>query len=127
MKRMAHPQFKCKVLVQVLPEQTQADQGVYAFSYTITIVNSGDITAQLVGRHWQITDAQGHVQRVDGLAVVGHQPLLAPGQQFQYSSWAQIGTPQGSMSGRFLCVTEDAEVFYAEVPEFLLADSGSLH
>lgn len=124
---MAHPQFTCSVLVQVLPEQTQADQGIHAFSYTITIVNSGDITAQLVGRHWQITDTHGHVQRVDGLAVVGHQPLLAPGQQFQYSSWAQIGTPQGSMSGRFLCVTEDAEVFYTEVPEFLLADSASLH
>lgn len=127
MSRMAHPQFKCSVLVQVLPEQTQAEQGIYAFSYTVTIVNSGDITAQLIGRHWHITDAQGHVQEVQGLAVVGHQPLLAPGQQFQYSSWAQIATPQGSMSGRFLCVTEAAEVFYTEVPEFMLADSSTLH
>lgn len=124
---MAHPQLKCSVLVQVLPEQTEAEQGVYAFSYTITIENTGDITAQLIGRHWQITDTQGTVQTVDGLAVVGHQPLLAPGQSFQYSSWAQIGTPQGSMSGRFLCVTEAAEVFYTEVPEFLLADAGTLH
>lgn len=127
MARMAHPQFKCSVLVQPLPEQTQAEQGVFAFSYQITIENVGDITAQLIGRHWQITDARGEVQRVDGLAVVGHQPLLAPGQSFQYGSWAQIATPQGSMHGRFLCVTEDAEVFYTEVPEFVLADSGSLH
>ncbi|MDN3919693.1 Co2+/Mg2+ efflux protein ApaG [Roseateles violae] len=124
---MAHPQFRCSVVVQTLAEQTQAEQGLYAFSYTITIENTGDIGAQLVGRHWQIVDAQGREQRVDGLAVVGHQPLLAPGQKFQYSSWAQIATPQGSMRGRFLCVTEAAEVFYAEVPEFLLADSSSLH
>ena len=124
---MAHPQFKCSVLVQVLPEQTQLEQGVYAFSYTITIENIGDITAQLVGRHWLITDAHGTRQEVHGLAVVGHQPLLAPGQTFQYSSWAQIATPQGSMSGRFLCVTEAAEVFYTEVSEFLLADTSTLH
>ena len=124
---MANPQFKCSVVVQVLPEQTDADQGQFAFSYTITIENTGDITSQLIGRHWVITDAQGNGQLVDGLAVVGHQPLLAPGQKFQYSSWAQIATPQGSMKGRFLCVTEAAEVFYAEVPEFMLADSASLH
>lgn len=127
MPRMAKPQFKCSVLVQVLPEQTQAEQGVYAFSYTITIENIGDITAQLIGRHWLITDAAGSIQQVDGLAVVGHQPLLAPGQKFQYSSWAQIATPQGTMQGRFLCVTEEADVFYTDVPEFLLADSSALH
>lgn len=124
---MAHPQFSCSARVEPLPEQTDAAQGSFAFSYTITIVNSGDIAAQLVARHWQITDTQGTVQEVHGLAVVGHQPLLQPGDTFQYSSWAQIGTPQGSMQGRFLCVTEAAEVFYAEVPEFLLAEAGSLH
>ncbi len=102
---MAHPQFTCSVLVQPLPEQTQAEQDLFAFSYTITIENSGDVSAQLVGRHWHISDAKGEVQEVHGLAVVGHQPLLAPGQKFQYSSWAQIATPQGSMRGRFLCVT----------------------
>ena len=127
MKPMANPQFKVSVVVQVLPEQTDAEQGQFAFSYTITIENTGDITSQLIGRHWVITDAQGNGQMVDGLAVVGHQPLLAPGQKFQYSSWAQIATPQGSMKGRFLCVTEEAEVFYSDVPEFLLADSASLH
>lgn len=124
---MAHPQFTCRVHVQPLPEQTQAEQGLHAYSYTVTIENSGDVTAQLIARHWQITDSQGHTQEVHGLAVVGHQPLLAPGQKFQYSSWAQIATPQGSMRGRYLCVTETAEVFYAEVPEFLLADTSTLH
>lgn len=124
---MANPRFSCSVTVQALPEQTHLEQGLYAFSYTITITNSGDVLAQLVGRHWEITDARGQVQRVDGLAVVGHQPVLAPGQSFQYSSWAQIATPQGTMRGRFLCVTESCEVFYTEVDEFLLADSASLH
>lgn len=127
MKAMTNPQFKCSVLVQALPAQTDAAKAIYAFSYTITVENSGDITAQLVARHWEITDTRGTVQQVSGLAVVGHQPLLAPGQKFQYNSWAQIATPQGSMSGRFLCVSEAAEVFYTEVPEFLLADTSTLH
>lgn len=124
---MAHPHFRCSAQVRVLDEQTDAAQGVHAFAYTITIVNDGDIAAQLIARHWEISDSAGQVQQVHGLAVVGHQPLLQPGESFQYSSWAPISTPQGTMRGRFLCVTEDAEVFYAEVPEFLLAQSSSLH
>jgi ApaG protein len=124
---MANPQLKCTVLVQVLPEQTDAQQGVHAFSYQITLENTGDIAAQVIARHWHITDARGFEQTVDGLALVGHQPLLAPGQKFQYSSWAQIATPQGSMHGRLLCVTEEAEIFYTEIAEFMLADSGALH
>jgi ApaG protein len=124
---MANPQIKCTVLVQVLPEQTDALQGVHAFSYQITLENTGDIAAQVIARHWHITDARGFEQTVDGLALVGHQPLLAPGQKFQYSSWAQIATPQGSMHGRLLCVTEEAEIFYTEIAEFMLADSGALH
>jgi ApaG protein len=124
---MANPRFTCSVAVQSLPEQTHLEQGLYAFSYTITIENTGDVLAQLIGRHWEITDARGQVQTVDGLAVVGHQPVLAPGQKFQYSSWAQIGTSQGTMRGRFLCVTEGCEIFHADVDEFLLADSASLH
>ena len=124
---MPNPSFSCSVAVQTLPEQTHLEQGLYAFSYTLTIENTGDVLAQLIGRHWEITDARGQVQIVDGLAVVGHQPVLAPGQSFQYSSWAQISTPQGTMQGRFLCVTDSCEVFHAEVAEFLLADSASLH
>ena len=108
-------------------KQNQAEQGLYAYSYTVTIENSGDVSAQLVAREWLISDSRGQTQEVRVLAVVGHQPLLAPGQKFQYSSWAQIATPQGSMRGRYLCVTEDAEVFYAEIPEFALAEAGTLH
>ena len=124
---MAKPELTCSVKVQPLPEETRPERGLWAFRYTLTIANTGDVTAQLIGRHWRIFDARGKMQSVDGLAVVGHQPLLAPGQQFEYSSWAQIETPQGSMRGRFLCATEDAEIFYAEVPEFALSDSSALH
>ena len=124
---MAKPELTCRVSVQPLPEETRPERGLWAYRYTLTISNTGDVTAQLIGRHWRIFDARGKMQSVDGLAVVGHQPLLAPGQQFEYSSWAQIETPQGSMRGRFLCATEDAEIFYAEVPEFALSDSSALH
>ena len=75
MPRMARPEFTCSVRVQYLPEQSQPSEGKYAFAYTVTIVNSGDITAQLVARQWLITDAHGREEEVRGLAVVGHQPL----------------------------------------------------
>ena len=127
MRGMPKPQFTTTVQVLPLPEQTDVAHERWAYSYTLSIENTGDVAAQLIARHWQITDAKGFVQEVNGLAVVGHQPFLQPGERFQYSSWAQIATPQGSMSGRFLCVTEAAEVFYSEVPEFLLADSSTLH
>jgi len=115
------------VEVRPLAEQTDPAQERWAYQYTVTIENTGSVPAQLVARQWRIVDAKGLVEEVRGLAVVGHQPYLQPGQRFQYSSWAQIGTPQGSMSGRYLCVDEEAQVFYAEVPEFLLADTSQLH
>ena len=124
---MPNPQFTISVAVQPVPEQTDADKGVHAFAYTINIRNSGDITAQLIARHWTISDASGHADEVRGLAVVGHQPVLQPGQEFEYTSWAQLRTPQGTMKGSFLCVTELGEVFHTAVPEFLLADTSVLH
>ena len=124
---MAHPHFSCKITVRPLAEQTDAAQQVYAYAYTVQVRNSGDIAAQLVGRHWLITDHRGVVQEVRGLAVVGHQPLLKPGEQFEYTSWVQIGTPQGSMQGTFFCITDEAHWFDTPVPEFALADLTSLH
>jgi len=124
---MAKPEFSCKVVVRPLAEQTDAAKGEHAYAYTITITNSGDTAAQLVARQWSITDHNGHVQEVRGLGVVGHQPLLGPGESFEYSSWAQIATPMGTMKGRYFCITHDAHWFEAEVPEFLLADAASLH
>ena len=83
MPAMANPRFTSTVLVRPLPEQTDPAQQRYAFVYSVTIVNSGDVAAQLVARQWQITDRNGTVQQVRGLGVVGHQPLLKPGEQFE--------------------------------------------
>jgi ApaG protein len=124
---MPSPQFTCQVAVQYLAEQSQPQADAFAFSYTVTIVNTGDVTAQLVARHWVIVDAAGQTQEVRGLAVVGHQPLLKPGERFEYTSWTRIATPQGTMRGRYLCMTEHAEPFDAPVHEFMLAVPSALH
>lgn len=124
---MAKPELTCSVRVQYLPEQSHPPEGPYAFSYTVTIRNTGDITAQLVARHWVVTDANGDTEDVRGLAVVGHQPLLKPGEEFQYTSWTRIATMMGQMRGTFLCMTEEARPFDAAVPEFALVYPGALH
>ena len=124
---MARPEFSCSVSVQYLPEQSQPPGGPFAFAYTVTIRNSGDVTAQLVARHWIITDARGQREDVRGLAVVGHQPLLKPGEQFEYTSGTRIATAHGQMRGTFFCITEDAHSFEAPVPEFQLVFPGLLH
>jgi ApaG protein len=124
---MPNAQFTCSVAVRHLPEQSEADTGVYAFAYTITIENTGKETAQLIARHWIITDARGHVEEVRGLAVVGQQPLLKPGERFEYTSWTRIHTPQGSMRGTFFCMTEDARPFDTPIPEFGLSLPSALH
>ena len=124
---MAKSQFTCEVRVQYVPEESRPPDGPFAFSYTVSIKNTGDVTAQLVARHWRITNAHGRHEDVRGLAVVGHQPVLRPGEQFEYSSWTRIDTPYGQMRGTFFCMTEDARPFDAEVPEFLLVYPGALH
>jgi ApaG protein len=124
---MPKPEFTCSVAVRPLPEQSQPDAGQYAFAYTVTIHNTGDVTAQLIARHWIITDADGHTEEVRGLAVVGHQPLLKPGEQFEYSSWTRLGTPNGTMRGTYFCMTEDAHPFDTPIAEFGLTTASSLH
>lgn len=124
---MVKPAFSCTVRVQYLPEQSHPPEGPFAFAYTVTIRNSGDITAQLVARHWIVTDANGAREDVRGLAVVGHQPVLKPGEQFEYTSWTRVPTPHGQMQGTFFCMTEDARPFEAPVPAFMLVYPGALH
>jgi ApaG protein len=124
---MARPELSCSVKVSYLEDQSQPASGVFAFAYTITIVNSGDVTAQLIARRWTIVDALGHTEEVRGLAVVGHQPLLKPGERFEYTSWTRLATPQGTMRGTYLCMTEDAQPFDAAVPEFMLTRAEHLH
>jgi ApaG protein len=127
MHRMAKPEFSCEVRVQYLPEQSRPPEGPYAFAYTVNIRNTGDVTAQLVARHWVVTNAEGQREDVRGLAVVGHQPVLKPGEQFEYSSWTRLDTAHGTMRGTFFCMTEDAHAFDAAVPEFALVYPGALH
>jgi ApaG protein len=124
---MPKPEFTCSVSVRHLPEQSEPEKGVHAFAYTLQIRNTGDVTAQLIARHWVITDARGHVEEVRGLAVVGQQPLLKPGERFEYTSWTRIHTPVGSMRGTFFCMTEDAQPFDTPVPEFGLSLPSALH
>ena len=124
---MSRPEFSCSVAVRHLPEQSDAAAQQYAFAYTVTIRNTGDITAQLIGRHWVIVDAHQQSEEVRGLAVVGHQPVLKPGESFEYTSWTRIGTPQGSMRGTFFCMTEDAHPFNAPIAEFGLTVASALH
>ena len=124
---MSRPEFTCEVRVQYLPEQSQPPEGPFAFAYTVTIRNTGDVAAQLVARQWLVTDAHGRQEEVRGLAVVGHQPLLKPGESFEYSSWTRVATPHGSMRGTYFCMTEDARPFEAPVPEFQLVFPGLLH
>ena len=124
---MAKPEFQIAVEVRHLPEQSDRDAGQYAFAYTIGIRNSGDVTAQLVARHWVVTDAAGHVEEVRGLAVVGHQPVLKPGETFEYTSWTRIATPNGTMRGTFFCMTETAHPFEAPIGEFGLTLASALH
>ncbi len=112
--------FICEAVPQYLSEQSAPEEGVYAFAYTITVTNAGDVAAQLIARHWIIDDARGRTEQVKGLGVVGHQPLLRPGESFQYTSGTRLATPTGSMRGSFFCVAEDGERFEAEVPEFVL-------
>ena len=125
MPRMSGPSFTCSVKTQYLPEQSQLPDGPFAFAYTVSIRNSGDVAGQLVARHWVVTDATGHVEEVRGLAVVGHQPLLKPGEAFQYTSGCRLGTPTGTMQGSYFCVAEDGERFDVEIPVFVLDDGRS--
>lgn len=124
---MSRPEFACEVRVQYLADKSEPPDGPYAFAYTVTIRNSGDVTAQLVARQWLITDANGQQEEVRGLAVVGHQPLLKPGETFEYTSWTRIATPHGAMRGTYYCMTEDARPFEAPVEEFALVFPGLLH
>lgn len=124
---MSQYQFSVTSQVRYLPEESDPERRQYAFAYTLTIRNTGQVSAQLIARHWVITDSDSHVQEVKGLGVVGHQPLLKPGEQFEYTSWAVIATPVGTMRGDYFCVAEDGERFEAPVAEFILRMPRTLH
>ena len=117
---MAQYQFLIEVFPQFLPDQSEVEDHLFVFAYTITITNVGEVAAQLISRTWNVNDANGHTERVRGLGVVGQQPLLKPGQAFEYTSGTHLRTPTGTMHGSFFCVAEDGEKFDVDVPMFVL-------
>jgi ApaG protein len=117
--------FRVDVQPQYLPEQSAPQQRVWSFSYSITITNTGEVPAQLISRHWIITNDLGEVEEVKGLGVIGHQPLLKPGESFEYTSGCRLRTASGTMQGSYFCVAEDGERFEVEIPLFVLADGSS--
>ena len=110
-----------------LPAESDPENDRYAFSYTIIIRNVGQNTAQLISRHWIITDGADRIQEVKGLGVVGRQPLLEPGEVFEYTSACVLPTPIGNMRGTYRMVTEEGTPFDLPIPEFMLAMPRMLH
>lgn len=108
-------------------ERSLPEVGQFAFLYAVEIANVGTQTAQLRSRHWIITDANGRVEEVRGAGVVGKQPRLEPGERFEYTSWAMLRTPFGSMRGSYQMVRPDGSSFDAKIAEFSLTQPHSLH
>lgn len=119
---MAKYQVRVETVPQFLPEQSAPERGIYSFAYTITITNTGEVPAQLISRHWHIADAAGGREEVKGLGVIGQQPLLRPGESFQYTSGCRLRTPSGTMHGHYFFVAEDGERFEVEIALFALDD-----
>jgi len=113
--------------VTFLAEQSDPDKNHFVFAYTITVTNTGSVAAQLVSRHWIITDADQRVQEVKGQGVVGKQPVLKPGESFEYTSGATLATGMGTMRGAYNMVDEDGSAFEVAIPPFTLSVPRVLH
>ena len=126
---MAENRYEVQVSARTtfIPEQSDVSGGRYVFAYTITIRNTGTVAAQLVSRHWIITDSNNQVQEVKGMGVVGEQPRLKPNESFEYTSGTAIATPVGTMRGSYQMVAEDGVKFDAAIPEFTLSMPRVLH
>jgi ApaG protein len=124
---MAAYELTVTVHTQYLEDQSDPDNARFVFAYSVTMKNTGTVAAQVISRHWVITDANDHIEEVRGLGVVGYQPLLQPGEQFEYTSGTSLVTPQGTMHGEYFCVAEDGEQFEAKIPEFVLSLPRTLH
>ena len=119
--------IEVEVETQYIAEQSLPDQDLFVFAYTITIYNAGEMPAQLLRRHWVITDANNKVQEVKGEGVVGEQPHLKPGEQYRYTSGTMLETPVGSMHGSYHMIADDGVEFEAEIPTFTLSMPRVLH
>lgn len=112
----------CVDIESSLETAAATQDGSYAFSYTVTVRNTGDIAAQLISRHWVVQDSSGLTQEVKGLGVVGQQPLLEPGEAFRYTSGCHLATASGTMHGSYFCVAADGERFDVPIPPFALGE-----
>jgi ApaG protein len=110
-----------------LEDQSDPARNQFVFAYTITVKNTGTVTAQLVSRHWIITDGDHRVQEVKGLGVVGQQPVLKPGESFEYTSGTSLPTPVGTMRGTYQMMAEDGRAFEAPIAPFTLSVPRTLH
>jgi ApaG protein len=110
-----------------VPDRSDPEQGSWFFAYEVRIANEGELTVQLLTRHWIITNAEGKTQEVEGPGVVGKQPVLEPGDSFEYASTCPLDTAYGTMHGSYLLVTDAGERFEAEIAPFLLGEPGSVH
>lgn len=126
-KPTSQPDFTVSVQPSYLEDESAPEQQHFAFSYTVTVRNTGDIPAQLISRHWIIHDENGATQEVRGLGVVGHQPLLQPGEAFEYTSGTVLTTPTGVMQGTYFCTAEDGTAFEVPIPSFVLCVPRTLH
>jgi ApaG protein len=120
-------EFSVSVRPKYLDAHSNPEEQHFVFAYTVTIRNSGEHAAQLVSRHWIITDGNNQVEEVRGEGVVGEQPVLRPGESFEYTSGCPLPTPVGSMRGTYFCVADDGTEFEASIPEFVLSVPRSLH
>ncbi|MFC3609432.1 Co2+/Mg2+ efflux protein ApaG [Stutzerimonas tarimensis] len=126
---MTDPRYRIDVDVttRYLAEQSEPEQNRFAFAYKITITNNGTVSAQLLSRHWIITDGDGKVQEVRGAGVVGEQPVIAPGASHSYTSGTLLASRVGSMQGSYQMLADDGQSFDAEIAPFRLAVPGALH
>ena len=122
-------QYKIDIAAEVAYLADQSDPGKeqYVFAYTMTVTNAGNVSAKLVSRHWIITDADQRVQEVKGLGVVGQQPVLKPGESFEYTSGTSVTTQVATMRGSYQMVAEDGHTFDAQIPPFTLSVPRTLH
>lgn len=119
--------IRVKVVSRYDPSRSNPHQNQWFFLYTITITNEGSVTAQLISRHWIITNANGKVEEVKGPGVVGEQPILAPGQSFEYTSGCPLPTSFGTMHGTYQMITAKGERFDAKIAPFTLSEPHALH
>jgi len=115
------------VLSEYLPHNSRPEENLYAFAYHVHIHNKGDISAQLLRRHWIITDGNQHTEEVKGDGVIGEQPFIRPGEAFNYSSGTVLRTPVGSMRGSYQLIAADGTPFNAPIYPFTLAHPRALH